>query len=154
MKMVYNPWQNKHWWKEGNLVERTLFISKERGFPGGSDSKESACITEDSGLILGSRRSPGQGIGYPFQSSCLENSMDRSLAGYSPWGHKESDTTETSLHFIYVWLCGTPPPHDPTWPQGTSLVSSTLSLLGLVLHRWGDEGYSCVPPLLLQGFTP
>ena len=87
-------WQNKHWWKEGNLIEHTLFISKERGFPGGSDRKESACNTEDSGSILGWRRSPGQGTGYSFQSSCLENSMDRSLAGCSPWGHKESDTIE------------------------------------------------------------
>ena len=92
--MVYDTWQNKHWWKEGNLVECTLFISKERAFPGGSDSKESACITEDWGLILGLRWSPGQGIGYPLQYSCLENSMDRSLAGYSPWGRKELDMTE------------------------------------------------------------
>ena len=24
--------------------------------------------------------------------------MDRSLVGYSPWGHKESDTTEVTEH--------------------------------------------------------
>ena len=30
--------------------------------------------------------------------SCLENPMDRSLVGYSPWGHKESDTTEQLTH--------------------------------------------------------
>ena len=29
------------------------------------------------GLIPGSERSPGEGKGYPFQNSCLENSMDR-----------------------------------------------------------------------------
>ena len=36
----------------------------------------------------------------PFQYSCLENSHgQRSLVGYSPWGHKESDTTEwLSIH--------------------------------------------------------
>ena len=33
--------------------------------------------------------------GNPLQYYCLENSMDRGAWwGYSPWGHKESDTTE------------------------------------------------------------
>ena len=33
--------------------------------------------------------------GNPLQYSCLENPHgQRSLAGYSPWGHKESETTE------------------------------------------------------------
>ena len=84
-------------------------------------------------MILGSGRSPGEGIGYPLQCSWaslvaqmvknlptiwetwvqslgwedpleegtplqyswLENPHgQRSLVGYSPWGHKESDTTE------------------------------------------------------------
>ena len=31
----------------------------------------------DSGLIAGSRRSPGEGSGNPLQNSCLENPMDR-----------------------------------------------------------------------------
>ena len=35
------------------------------------------------------------GNGNPLQYSCLENSMgQRSLVGYSPWSHKESDMTE------------------------------------------------------------
>ena len=44
---------------------------------GGSECKESACNSGDLGLIPGSKRSPGEGTGYPFQYSCLENSMDR-----------------------------------------------------------------------------
>ena len=53
------------------------------GFPGGSDGKESACNMGDLGLILGSRRFLGEGNGYPFQCSCLENSMgQRSPVGY------------------------------------------------------------------------
>ena len=37
----------------------------------------------------------GGGHGSPLQYSCLENPLDRaSPAGYSPWGRKESDTTE------------------------------------------------------------
>ena len=47
------------------------------GFPGGSDSKESACNAGDPGWIPGSGRSPGEGKGCPLQYSCLENPMDR-----------------------------------------------------------------------------
>ena len=47
------------------------------GFPGGSDSKESACNVEDLSLIPGSERSPGEGNGNPLQYFCLENPMDR-----------------------------------------------------------------------------
>ena len=46
-------------------------------FPGGSDGKESTCNTGDLGSVPGSGRSPGEGNGYPFQYSCLENFMDR-----------------------------------------------------------------------------
>ena len=46
-------------------------------FPGGSDSKVSACSAGDPGLIPGSGRSPGEGNGNPLQYSCLENPMDR-----------------------------------------------------------------------------
>ena len=44
---------------------------------GGSGGKESACNTEDPGMIPGSVRSPGEGNGNPLQYSCLENPMDR-----------------------------------------------------------------------------
>ena len=37
-----------------------------KGFPGGSDGKESACKAEDLGLIPESGRSPGEGNGYPL----------------------------------------------------------------------------------------
>ena len=47
------------------------------GFPGGSDSKETACNAGDLGSIPGSRRSPGEGNGNPLQCSCLENAMVR-----------------------------------------------------------------------------
>ena len=46
------------------------------GFPGGSDSKASACNVGDLGSIPGSRRSPGEGNGNPLHHSCLENPMD------------------------------------------------------------------------------
>ena len=46
------------------------------GFPCSSAGKESACNAEDLGSIPGLERSPGEGEGYPFQYSGLENSMD------------------------------------------------------------------------------
>ena len=54
----------------------------------------------DMGSIPGSGRPPGGGQGNPLQSSCLENLHgQRSLAGYSSWGHKELDTIEhTGTH--------------------------------------------------------
>ena len=65
------------------------------GFPGGSDGKESTCNVGDLGSIPRLGRSPGGGHGNPLQYSCLENPHgQRTLAGYSPWGLKESDTTE------------------------------------------------------------
>ena len=61
----------------------------------GSVSKESTCSAGDLGLIPGSGRSPGGGHGNSLQYSCLENpNGQRSLVGYSPWGHEESDMTE------------------------------------------------------------
>ena len=65
------------------------------GFLGGSDGKESAYNAGDLGSILGLGRSLGGGNGYPLQYFGLKNPHgQRSLADYSPWGHKELDTTE------------------------------------------------------------
>ena len=47
------------------------------GFPGSSDSKESACSVGDLVLIPGLGGSPGEGNGYPLQYSCLKNPMGR-----------------------------------------------------------------------------
>ena len=46
------------------------------GFPGGSDSKESACNAGDLSSIPRLGRSPGEGDGNPLQYSCLKNPMD------------------------------------------------------------------------------
>ena len=104
--------------------------------PHSSVGKESACNAGDPGLIPGSGRSPGEGIGYPptflgfpcgsAGKETAGNAEDLgSISGifswkreklltpvfrpgefhglYSPWGHKESDTTEQlSLHLIMV----------------------------------------------------
>ena len=60
--------------------------------------KESACNAGDMGLISKSGRSPGGRNSYPFQYSCLENSMDRGAwratvhgVAKSGHGHDKSD---------------------------------------------------------------
>ena len=50
-------------------VKEMILVKK--GFPGGSDGKETACNVEDLGWELG--RSSGVGHGNPLQYSCLEN---------------------------------------------------------------------------------
>ena len=67
-------------------------------FPDGSEGKESACNAGDQGLIPGLGRSPGEGNGDPLQFLPGESHGQRSLAGYSPWGGTESDTTEVTEH--------------------------------------------------------
>ena len=62
--------------KPFTIVKKIKKINK-LGFPGDSDSKESACNTADLGCIPGSQRQPGGENGSPLQYSCLENSMDR-----------------------------------------------------------------------------
>ena len=64
------------------------------GFPDGPDGKESA-YNADLSSIPGLGSSHGGGHDNPLQYSCLENPYgQRSLAGYSPCGHKELDITE------------------------------------------------------------
>ena len=42
-------------------------VTSNKGFPGGSEVKASACNAEDLGSIPGSGRSPGEGNGNPLQ---------------------------------------------------------------------------------------
>ena len=75
-----------------------LGLSSLRGLLGGIDGKASACNVGELGSITGLGRSPGEGNGNPLQYSCLENSLERSLVGYSPWNRKELNMTE-QLHW-------------------------------------------------------
>ena len=70
-------------------------LDKIKGFSSGSDSRESAWNVRDLGSppVLG--RFPGKGNSYPFPVFLSGTSQgQRSLEGYSPWGHIESDMTE------------------------------------------------------------
>ena len=65
------------------------------GFPGDLDGKETAYNAGYLGSTPEWGRSSGEGNDNPLQYSCLEEFHgQKSLVGYSPWGHKESDMTE------------------------------------------------------------
>ena len=86
----FNSWVRKSPWRRGRLPT-PVFL----GFPGDSAGEESTCNEGDRGMIPGLGRSPGEGHATDFQYSCLENPHgQKSLAGCSPWGHKEWDMTE------------------------------------------------------------
>ena len=119
------------------------------GFPGGSDSKEFTCNAGDLGSIPRLGRSPRGGHGNPLQYSCLENPQrQRSLAGYSPWGHKELDMTERlstlpittndimwfSGHWWWAWPSRAWPNQDlgsPLFPGGKEPSDSLVWSLDL-----------------------
>ena len=64
-------------------------LTPSRGFPGGSDGKESACNS-----IPGWGRSSGEEQRNLLQYSCLENFIDRGAWQTAVHGVTESDTTE------------------------------------------------------------
>ena len=104
-------------------------------FPGGSVGKESTCNVGDLGLIPQSGRYPEGGHDNPHQYCCLENPHgQRSLAGYSPLGCKESDTAEwlsTAQHMIPLYTWAKQSPRDlygASGRWGQSKVTWT--------HRW------------------
>ena len=64
----------------------------DHSFPGGSDSKESACNAENPGSIPGLGRSPGEGNGNALQYSFLENYVDRGAWQATVHGVAKSQT--------------------------------------------------------------
>ena len=101
------------------ILWKFIFINL---FPGGSDGKESACNTRDQGSIPGSGRFPGEGNGntlqyfffffFFFENNSKRSNTSvflpgkshgwRSLAGYSPWGHKETWLSNFSFLSSYA----------------------------------------------------
>ena len=82
------------------------------GFLGGSDGKESACNVEDPGFNPWVWKVPWRREWHPTLVFLPgEFHGQRSLVGYSPWSHKESDRTEqltlsvsceSSLHILDI----------------------------------------------------
>ena len=90
-------WMNSKNWDTICLYCQPISV---KGFPGGSDGKESACSAGDLGSIPGLGRSPGEGNGYPLQYSGLENSMDRTVHGSQ---RVRQDWVTFTFHFHFLW---------------------------------------------------
>ena len=65
-----------------------MFSSPNGGFPCGSDGKESVCSSLDWEDRL------EKGMTTHASVLAWKSHGERSLVGYSPWGHKQLDTTE------------------------------------------------------------
>ena len=82
------------------LLKRYLVIRKAKGFPGGSAVKNLPVNAGDVSSIPGLGRPPLE-EGMANHSSILAWRIpwtEVSGRGYSPWGHKELDTTKTTQH--------------------------------------------------------
>ena len=73
-------------------------------FPDSPVGKESASNAGDLGSVSGMGRSSGEGKGYPFQYSGLENSMDCIVPGVAKSRTRLSGFHFTSLH-MHVYVC-------------------------------------------------
>ena len=96
MLVTWNPQPVKKRIKE-------IFLEYLGGPSAGSAGKEPACSAGDagdSGSILGSGRFPGEGNGKLLQILTEKPHVQKSLVGYSPQGHQESDTTEHKIDLI------------------------------------------------------
>ena len=109
-------WSKLIIWRIVLLIDKWIFFFQEIDFiivlklpplSGGASHKEPACIgrqeTWDLSLIPGLGRSLGGGHGNPLQVFLSgESHGQRSLAGYSPQGHKESSTTEVTTDITHT----------------------------------------------------
>ena len=91
-------------WEEINLEIR-INIHTLLGFPGGADGKESARNARRLGFdswirkISWSRKQQPTPVFLPE-----EFHGQRSLVGYSPWGHKEMDMTEGANTYTHYYI--------------------------------------------------
>ena len=112
-------------------------------FPDGSDSKKSACNAGDRasisvGKIPWRRKWQPTPVFLPGKSH-----GQRSLVGYCPWGHKESDTTEQLT--LSLWLGGRGlhssirPPQAPCPLQGLLIFTKKQEPLRVPLQAQGTR---------------
>ena len=77
----------KHTLKRCGEKKNNRTVLNQRGFPGGSVSKESTCRCRRHRFNPWVRKIPREGNGNPLQYSCLRNPVDM---GYSTWGCKRA----------------------------------------------------------------
>ena len=110
------------------------------GFPGNSDSKESACNAGDPGSIPGSGRSP-EGHGNPLQYPCLENPMDE-----EPWWVTVHGVAQSRTRLSMHPMCVSGLPRQPSG-QRTCLQCRRCRSLGFDPRVRDLLGEGCGNPL-------
>ena len=130
-----------------------------RGFPGGSDGKESACNVGDLGLIPGSGRSPGGGHGNWLQYSCLENPRDG--GAWQATLHSVSKSRQdwvSSVHAVwnnsrgFGWIKGSGSGWSDvsvdrwinTWGYGEVIPKGISELMAEGMDEWNSCRNRCV----------
>ena len=134
-----------------------------RSFPGSLAGKEYTCNAGGPSSIPGLGRSPGEGHSNPLQYSCLENPHgQRSLVGYSPWGHKELDTTErlSTQHtrkgkvlYSYLHLGDTLPGRSVRWCiffLSHSLWNALFNARTYIFSKYEIQLFLCSPSSILH----
>ena len=121
----------------GSIRSRPLFLYRTKLHSGGRVVKSwpaRAKAAREEGSVPGSGRSPGGGNGNLLQYSCLEKSVDRSLASNSPWVTK----SQTRLSHWANWGKEKMVPWWKWWsPDGRVWMMLTPSLPAFLLIQWG-----------------
>ena len=92
-----------NWEEENDLTDLTGYQCSELCYwlsrwLSGKEPVGNAGDIRDKSLVPGLGRSPRGGNGNPFQSSCLENAVDRGALWATVHGVTQSDTTEVNQH--------------------------------------------------------
>ena len=118
------------------LADFNLHSFSLKGFPGVSDGNGSTCNSRNLGLIPGSGRSPGKGIGISLQDSCGKNPMDRGAWWVTVHEVAKSQTQLSSEHLKVkvsqsrLTLCDLVSPLSMKFPGKNTAVGSRSLLQG------------------------
>ena len=122
-------------------------LRDREGFPGAALAKKPPANAGDTDSTPGSGRSPRRRAQQPAPVLLPgESHGQRSLAGYSPWGRKESDTTELTWRRFSGYWKEMVLPRQPTPYEGDTFeelkLNSFFKYLFLCIHLFGCAGSS------------
>ena len=131
-------------------------LKVRKGFPGSSDSKESACDGGDLGSIPGLGRFPREGNGSALQYSCLANPMERGAWRATVHGVSKSRTRLSNKHFHkgketegqrFKYFSQSQPGSDPR--SGLTLKPGSQPSVSCHLDYLGHACFCRVSPILV-----
>ena len=105
--------------------------------------KQSACNAGDLGLIPGSGRSPGGGLGNPLEYSCLEDPMDRGAWWATVHGVTQSKIWLKGLSIACTHIKKILFHYGLTWNIENSFLCYTVGPCSLSIILTNTEAYIC-----------